>query len=281
VTTPPRSNDEGGAAMTRLKGKAAIIVGGSSGFGEDIARRFVAEGANVLIAARGAEKLEQVAKALGVPCQTCDATSSAELKALAAAAVERFGKLDIAVNCAGFEHNAPVAELDPENVEPMVAVQFTGALYFIQHMANAMVQSGGGSVVTISSLTATLVAEGYAPYAGAKAGINHASKIAASEYGAQRVRVNVVSPTTVETPMVAALFATPGVREAMVAETPLGELPGVEDVTNAVLYLASDESAFVTGENIHIDGGGALRRLPRRDEIIKSVMDAMAEKKGS
>jgi NAD(P)-dependent dehydrogenase (short-subunit alcohol dehydrogenase family) len=265
--------------MGRLDDKACVIVGGSSGFGEDIARRFIDEGARVLIAARGTEKLEAVATSLGVESRVCDATSWTELRDLAEDATKRLGGLDVAVNCAGFEHNAPVAELDPANVEPMVAVQFTGALYFLQHMANAMAadtRSPGGSIVTISSLTATLVAEGYAPYAGAKAGINHASKIAASEYGASGVRVNVVSPTTVETPMVAQLFATPGVRDAMVAETPLGDLPGVDAVTNAVLFLASDESAFVTGENLHVDGGGALRRLPRRDDIVASIQRAMA-----
>jgi NAD(P)-dependent dehydrogenase (short-subunit alcohol dehydrogenase family) len=265
--------------MRRLDGQAAVIVGGSSGFGEDIARRFVSEGAEVLIAARGREKLEKVAAELGVASRVCDATSWDQLRDLAADALERFGHVDVAVNCAGYEHSAPVASLEPENVEKMVAVQFTGALYFLQHMANAMVatEPTGGSIVTISSLTATLVAEGYAPYAGAKAGINHATRIAASEYGAQGVRLNVVSPTTVETPMVAQLFATPGVREAMVAETPLGELPGVADVTNAVLFLASDESAFITGENIHLDGGGQLRRLPRTPEIIESIQRKMAE----
>ena len=223
--------------MGRLDGRGCVIVGGSSGFGESIARRCIAEGGRVLIAARNAEKLQHVATEIGAESRVCDATNWAQLKDLAADALERFGRLDVAVNCAGFEHNAPVAELDPEHVEPMVAVQFTGALYFIQHMANAM--QHGGSIVTISSLTATLVAEGYAPYAGAKAGINHATKIAASEYGASGVRVNVVSPTTVETPMVEQLFATPGIRDAMVAETPLGDLPGIEDVTNAVLFLAS------------------------------------------
>ncbi len=262
--------------MGRLDGRGCVIVGGSSGFGESIARRCIAEGGRVLIAARDGEKLQKVAAEIGAEARVCDATSWSQLRDLAADALERFGRLDVAVNCAGFEHNAPVAELDPEHVEPMVAVQFTGALYFIQHMANAM--RDGGSIVTISSLTATLVAEGYAPYAGAKAGINHASKIAASEYGAKGVRVNVVSPTTVETPMVAQLFATPGVRAAMVSETPLGDLPGVEDVTNAVVFLASDESAFITGENLHVDGGGALRRLPRRGEIVASVQDAMARK---
>ena len=264
--------------MGRLEDRACVIVGGSSGFGEDIARRFVAEGARVLIAARGSEKLEAVARELGVESSVCDATSWEDLRSLASLAGERLGGLDVAVNCAGFEHSAPIADLAPENVEPMVAVQFTGALYFIQHMANAMAADAGGSIVTISSLTASLVAEGYAPYAGAKAGINHASKIAASEYGDRGVRVNLVSPTTVPTPMVAPLLATPGVREAIVAETPLGDLPGIEDVTNAVLFLAGDESRFVTGENIHVDGGGQLRRLPRAADVIASIQRSMAER---
>jgi len=259
-----------------------------------------------MLAARGGEKLREVAQALAaeappggahqpggggashsgnahpgggaageaIAAQPCDITDWAQCKALAEAALARFGRLDAAVNSAGYEDNAPVAELEPARVEKMVAVQFTGALYFIQHMAKAMAQGGGGSIITVSSLTATLVAEGYAPYAGAKAGINHASRIAASEFGPQRVRVNVISPTTVETPMIAALFATPGVREAMIAETPLGELPGVEDVADLLLFLASGESAFITGENIHIDGGGALRRLPRRAEMLRSMQQA-------
>lgn len=269
-----------------MDGKVVVVAGGSSGFGEAAARRFLAEGARVMLAARGGEKLREVAQALAaeappggapgsgaVAAQPCDITDWAQCQALAEAALARFGRLDAAVNSAGYEDNAPVAELEPARVEKMVAVQFTGALYFIQHMAKAMAQ-GGGSIITVSSLTATLVAEGYAPYAGAKAGINHASRIAASEFGPQRVRVNVISPTTVETPMIAALFATPGVREAMIAETPLGELPGVEDVAGLLLFLASDESAFITGENIHIDGGGALRRLPRRAEMLRSMQQA-------
>ena len=248
--------------MGSFDGKVAVVAGGTGGFGESIAARLVRDGARVVIAARDEGRLKQVAESIGARALRCDITCSGDVRKLAEQVVTEHGGLHIAINAAGYEDFSPLAALEPERVESMVAVQFTGALYFLQHMANAMAadaRSPGGSIITISSLTATLVAEGYAPYAGAKAGINHASKIAASEYGAQRVRVNVVSPTTVETPMVAQLFATPGVREAMVAETPLGELPGVEDVTNAVLFLASDESAFITGENIHIDGGGAQR----------------------
>ena len=261
--------------MKRLRDKAAVVVGGSSGFGEAIARQFIAEGARVMVAARGEERLHKVADELGALARVCDATRWDDLKDLADEAVGALGGLDVAVNCAGFEDNCPISNLEPARVEKMVAVQFTGALYFLQHMGNAM--QAGGSIVTISSLTATLVAEGYAPYAGAKAGINHASRIAASEFGARGVRVNLVSPTTVETPMIAQLLATPGVKEAMIAETPLGDLPSVRDVVNAVLFLASGESAFVTGENIHVDGGGSLRRLPRTDDIMQSIRTAMAQ----
>lgn len=260
--------------MSRLAGKAVVVVGGSSGIGAAVARACVAEGARVLIAARGREKLEQAAAEIGAEARVCDATSFDELAALAEDAVARFGRLDVAVNCAGFEHSAPFAELRPEHVEPMVAVQFTGALYFIQHMANAMTH--GGSIVTISSLTATLVAEGFAPYAGAKAGLNHASRIAASEYGPKKVRVNVVSPTTVETPMVEHFFRIPGFREAFEAETPLGELPGVDDVAEAVVFLASDAARFVSGQNIHVDGGGSTRRLPRTADVVASMQAAAA-----
>jgi len=179
----------------RLSGKAAVIVGGSSGFGEAIARRFVREGARVMVAARGEEKLRRVAAEVGAEAFVCDATDWHQLKALADAALAKLGRLDVAVNSAGYADAVPIAQLEPERVEKMVAVQYTGALFFLQHMANAMAAAGhGGSIVTISSLTGTLVAEGHAPYAGSKAGINHVTRIAASEYGAKKIRFNVVSP---------------------------------------------------------------------------------------
>jgi NAD(P)-dependent dehydrogenase (short-subunit alcohol dehydrogenase family) len=260
--------------MGRLDDKVAVVLGGSSGIGEATARRFIAEGARVLISARGTEKLEKVAEEIGAGWLPCDVTDWSSAKALAEGVVERFGRLDIAINSAGMEDMSPIANLEPERVEAMVAVQFTGALYFIQHMANAMVD--GGSIVTLSSLTGTIVAEGYAPYAGAKAGINHASRIAAVEYGAKGVRVNLVSPSVVETPMVADMLAAPGMRDAFEAELPLGQIPELDDVVHAIVYLASDEARRVTGENIHIDSGGNLGRLPTTAEIVSKIQAAVA-----
>lgn len=258
--------------MGALDGKTAVVAGGSGGFGEGIARRFVEEGAEVWLAARGQEKLAALAGKIGAQHQVCDITSSASVKQLVKRAAQKTGRIDIAVNSAGYEDSCPIAELEPERVEKMVAVQFTGALYFIQHTANAM--QAGGSVVSIGSLTATLVAEGYAPYAGAKAGINHAVRIAASEYGARGVRVNVVSPTLVETPMTEAITTAPGVKEAFTAETPLGRFGTIDDVVNAVFWLASDASAYITGQNLLVDGGTSTRRLPRPEDFMRAAAEA-------
>lgn len=255
--------------MGLLEGKRAVVIGGSSGFGEKIAERFAAEGARIVVAARNIQRLKPVAARLDGHAVACDITSSDQVKELGRVTVEKLRGLEIAVNSAGYESMVPFAGLTPEHVEPMVAVQFTGALYVIQHMAARM--TGGGSIVTISSLTATLVAEGYAAYAGAKAGLNHATRIAALEFGGQGVRVNVVSPSLIETAMTAGILKMPGVADAFIRETPLGRIGHIDDVVGAVTWLASDESSFVTGQNLHVDGGTSLRRLPRTDDFMRDA----------
>jgi NAD(P)-dependent dehydrogenase (short-subunit alcohol dehydrogenase family) len=261
--------------MAALDGKVAVIAGGSGGFGEGTVQRFRDEGATVWIASRDEARGKESAKKLGARYQPCDITRSEDIKALADAVLAESGRIDIAVNSAGYEDNCAFSDLEPERVERMVAVQFTGALYFIQHMANAM--KDGGSIITIGSLTATLTADGYAPYAGAKAGVNHATRIAAAEYGPKGVRVNVVSATLVETPMTAAIINAPGVRKAFVAETPLGRFGRTDDIVNAVFWLASEQASFITGQNLLVDGGTSLRRLPRVDDFIRSAQEEMAE----
>jgi NAD(P)-dependent dehydrogenase (short-subunit alcohol dehydrogenase family) len=261
--------------MSSLQGKVVVVAGGSGGLGSGIAARFAKDGARVLIAARDEARLLEVATPIGAVAVATDLTQSEAVRALAERATSEFGRLDIAVNAAGYEDFCPIAQLEPERVERMVAIQFTGALYFIQHMANAMGQ--GGSIVTIGSLTASLVAEGYAPYAGAKAGINHVTKIAASEYGEKGIRVNVVSPTLIDTPMTTNIVNAPGVKDAFNAETPLGRFGRPEDVTETVAWITSDAAAYITGQNILVDGGTALRRLPRAQDFIRSAQAALAK----
>jgi len=126
--------------------------------------------------------------------------------------------------------------------------------------------SGAGSIVTISSLTATLAGEGLALYGGSKAGVDHAVRVAALEYGRYGIRVNALSPGLARTPMTEAYFAEPGFAGAFAKETPLGRLTEPDDVADAALWLAS-EQAFVTGENLQVNGGASLRRLPSAAEI--------------
>ena len=255
-----------------LKGRIAIVVGGSGGFGEAIARRLVGEGARVVIAARDASKLGKTAESIGATAISCDVTRSEDVKTLVDRTVSEFGRLDIGVNASGYEDYCLIAGLEPERVERMVAVQFTGALYCIQHMANAMGE--GGAITTIGSLTATLTADGYAPYAGAKAGINHVTRIAASEYGAQGIRVNVVSASLVETPMTENIVNAPGVRDAFSAETPLGRFGTIGDIVDTVAWISSDQAAYITGQNILVDGGVSLRRLPRAEDFMRAAKNA-------
>lgn len=258
-----------------LEGKVAVVVGGSGGFGEGIVERYRRDGATVWIASRDEGRGKESAAKLDAHFHVCDIIDSTSVKNLTDAILAESGRIDIAVNSAGYEDNCAFADLEPDRVERMVAVQFTGALYFIQHMANAM--SEGGAIVTIGSLTATLTADGYAPYAGAKAGVNHATRIAAAEFGPKGIRVNVVSATLVETPMTKALTNAPGVRRAFVAETPLGRFGSIDDIVNAVAWVTSDEASFVTGQNLLIDGGTSLRRLPRVEDFIRSAREEMTE----
>lgn len=256
----------------RFEGRVAVVAGGSSGFGLDAARALVREGARVVIGARNEQRLEAAAEEIGAVPVVCDIAADASVAGLAGAAVERFGRVDVAINSAGIEDQAPIAKLTPEKLEPMVAIQFTGAVYFIRHMAAAM--SEGGSILTVSSLTATLVPENYAAYAGAKAGIEHVTRIAAAEYGASGIRVNTVAPSIVETPMTAHLLAIPAVRNAFLEQTPLGRLGEIGDVTNAMLWLSSDEARYITGQNLVIDGGTSTRKLPSAADFARHFESA-------
>jgi len=261
-----------------LEGKVAVIAGASSGFGEALAKRFRKEGAKVVIAARRLSMLEKLATPLEALAVECDITKNDSVEKLAKAALAKFGRIDIAVNSAGFEEQTALRELGPDKLEPMVAVQFTGAVYFVRHMANAMAETGGGSIINISSVTASLVPEMYAAYAGAKAGMNQVVRIAAAEYGRKNVRVNTVSPSLIETPMTAQLMSVPAVRAAFIDETPLGYMAEIEDVSNTITFLVSDQARYITGQTILVDGGISLRRLPTQDDVMRHVRADSAPK---
>lgn len=249
--------------MGRLQGKTAVVVGGHSGFGEAISRLFASEGANVVIGARRTELVNDVAASIGGTGVTCDITDDAQVQALVVAATEAHGAIHVAVNCAGFEQSTALADLTPAKLEAMLAVQLTGALYCMRHFGEAMAAHGhGGAFLSLSSLTAHNPARGLTAYASAKAGVEHATRIAAVEYGAHRVRFNAVSASLIETPMTARVFQHPAAVAALVEVTPLGRMGHVDDIARAALFLCSDDADFITGQTLCVDGGASLTMLP-------------------
>jgi NAD(P)-dependent dehydrogenase (short-subunit alcohol dehydrogenase family) len=262
-----------------LEGRVAVVIGGHSGFGLAISRRFIAAGAQVLIAARRADVLSSIADEIGADWTLCDITDDTQVAALAAHTLDRFGTVDIAVNCAGFEQSTPLADLTPERLLPMQAVQLTGALYAMRHLGNALAASGGGAYLNLSSLTAQNPAVGLTAYASAKAGIEYATKIAAVEYGDQAVRFNAIAAGLIETPMTARVFSFPVAIEAVRELTPLGRMGHPDDIAAAALFLCSDDAAFITGQTLCVDGGASLLALPTA-QIRADVARRWAEASG-
>ena len=247
--------------MKRFENKVAVVLGASDAksMGGVIAARLAQEGARVVVAARRMDRVEALAAEIGGRAISCDITSESDVAALGEFAIETFGAIDIAVNCVGEAVLGHIAETDEAALRRATDLHFIGPFFFIKQMASHMKEAG--SIVTLSSITATLTFHNHAAYMGAKAGTDHIVRIAALEYGAQGIKVNSVSPGFTETPMTTGFLAMDGIREAFEAEIPLGRLNTAEDVAAAVLWLSSDE-AFLTGQNLHPSGGNTLRRLP-------------------
>lgn len=251
----------------RLSGKRAIVLGVSPGnVGASIARTYVDHGASVMICSRRREALAEVADELGCGWLVCDITDEASIHAGVAQAVERLGGLDIGVNCTGWGLLKPFLDMDKADLQQMCAVQFTGPFQFFQALVRSM--NEGGSIIQISSVTATIMFENHAAYMGTKAGTDHVIRCIAHEFGHKGIRANSIAPGGVaDAPMSSGGLAIPAVRELYLREIPLQRLGAAADVANAALWLASEESNFVTGQTIHVSGGQTLRRNPSLAEV--------------
>jgi NAD(P)-dependent dehydrogenase (short-subunit alcohol dehydrogenase family) len=260
--------------MGRLQGKGAVILGAAGGgnMGQVIARRFVEEGAKVMVAGRKDDELARFAAEIGAEWAHCDITKRDEVFALASVAKERLGNVQIGVNATGWGLLKPFTDNTQEELEAMTALQFIGPFFFYQAMIGVMDQ--GGSIIQISSATATIMLNDHAAYMGAKAGADHVIRCVANEFGARGIRANSISPGLTDTPMTAGAKQTPGVYEAFTNCYPLGRVGTSEDIAAAAVWLSSDE-CFMTGQNLQVNGGLTLRRNPTREEIGASVMAHM------
>lgn len=266
--------------MGRLNGKRAVILGASSpdNMGQYIARRFITEGASVLVSGRKEDVLADFAAATGARRHSCDITDRASVDALAAAAAQQMGGIDIAVNATGWGLLVPFLDTTADELAAMTALQFVGPFHFFQAMLRKMARShggDGGSIIQISSATATIMLENHAAYMGTKAGTDHVVRCIANEFGREGVRANSIAPGLTDTPMNAEAKQVPGLFEAFLPGYPLGRWGTSDDVAAAAVFLASDE-CFMTGETLQVNGGLTLRRNPTPAEMEASIARATA-----
>ena len=252
--------------MGRLEGKRALVLGaaGRGNMAQTIARRFAQEGAQVMVAGRNKDELERLAAAIGGHANACDITRKADCAALAAAARARMGGIDIALNGAGWGLLKPFELTTEDELRRIAELQFIGPFFFFQSVLGAM--EGPGSLIQISSATATIMLDDHAAYMGTKAGFDHVVRCIANQYGARGIRANSISPGLTASPMTAGARAVPGVFETYQACYPLGRLGTQDDIAAAAVYLASDE-CFMTGQNLQVNGGLTLRRNPTAAEL--------------
>ena len=243
----------------RLANKTAFITGGNSGIGLATARVFVAEGAKVIITGRNKETLEAVAKELGPNALAiaADATDIAATEAAIKKGVEKFGKLDVVFANAGIAGGTPLGGATLATFENVLRTNVTAVFFTVQ--AALPYLNDGASIILNGSVISVLGNPGYAAYAASKAGVRAMARVMASELSPRNIRVNVVSPGAVRTPIWGPALATPEATQAfekrMGLSTPLGRIGEPDHISKTVLFLASDDSAHVQGQELFVDGG--------------------------
>ena len=244
--------------MGRLKDKVAIVTGAGSGIGAATARRFHEEGAKVVLADISGEQ-EVLAKELGDGAFAVgtDVSSSDSVKAMIAAAVGEFGRLDVLHNNAGIDGEIhQVADMPEAAWDQVQAINLRGVFLGIHHAIPEMLKTGGGSIINTASMAATVAFPGMASYCAAKGGVVMLTKTAAAEYAAQGIRVNTISPGTIRTAITAHL--PQDMINGIIDRNPVGRIAEASEVASLAVFLASDESAFITGADHLIDGGYTL-----------------------
>jgi NAD(P)-dependent dehydrogenase (short-subunit alcohol dehydrogenase family) len=248
----------------RVAGKVALITGGASGLGAESARRLAREGAKVVLTDLAAEAGQTVADEILAAGGTAaflahDVTDEMRWAEVVAWTVERFGRLDVLVNSAGVGGGEPILEATLEGFRRITGINLDGTFLGVRHAAPVMAAAGGGSIVNLSSILGKVGFPGAAAYCASKGGVALFTKAVALELAAAGVRVNSVHPGFIETPMVVNAFRESAseneMRDLVVSRHAMGRLGVPREIADAVVFLASDESSFMTGSELVIDGG--------------------------
>jgi len=247
-----------------LTGRVALVTGASRGLGRAMALALAQAGADMALAARGAEALQQAAaevralgrKALIVPT---DVTQVSQIEALVHATIEGFGRLDILIPAAGINIRGPAIDFAEADWDRVMAVNLKAVFFTCQAAARGMIRQGSGSIVTVASLATTFGFPNIIAYCASKGGVGQLTKALASEWAPYGVRVNGVAPGYYRTAMTEPLFQDAEFVRYLHSRIPMNR-PGVpEDLAGAVVFLASDASAYVTGQILYVDGGWKAR----------------------
>jgi len=245
--------------MSRLEGKVAVISGGNSGIGLAIARRFVKEGAHVFIFGRRQDALDEAVKLIGANVTTirADATKLEDLDRVANTIRGAKGKVDVVVCSAALVEQVPLREITPDHYDRTFALNARAPLFLVQKMLPMM--DRGGSIILVASAMHYMGLANHSTYAATKAALRSYSRTWAAEFKDSGIRANTLSPGVVDTPMLDSQASTPkeaaAIRESYANYTPMLRLAQPEELANAALFLASDESSFMTGSDMVVDGG--------------------------
>ena len=245
-----------------LTGKVAVVTGASSGLGQQFARALSEQGCDVAILARRKERLEEFSKELkqnGQDCLpvSCDVTDEESIKNAVNAVVDHFGKIDILVNNAGVvEYSSGLHDHTTAQWDKVLDTDLKGVFLMAREVSTIMMKQKYGRIVSLSSVVGVMGNAGQVNYAASKSGIIGMTMSLAREVGSRGITVNAVAPGFIQTAMTDVL--SDEIKDQMKSQIPLGSFGNVQDIADAVLFLASDEAKYITGQTLHVDGGMAM-----------------------
>ncbi|MBD24075.1 MAG: dehydrogenase [Candidatus Marinimicrobia bacterium] len=239
----------------RLKGKCTVVTGGARGIGKAIAKRFIAEGAKVVIADIDSVQGSNAAEEIGASFHKTDVSSKIEVEALVEQVVQMFGSIDVVVNNAAVIHKSELLDLEESDYDRVLDVNLKGPFLLAQAAARFMVKQKSGSIVNLASINSQLTMPDHIPYAAAKGGVVLLTKVLALSLIPHGVRVNAVAPGTVKTELSDVVLRNANIEKQVLSRTPIGRFGKPEEIASVVAFLASDEASFIVGQTIYAEGG--------------------------